>query len=126
MHVNELLNKILEEFKHKLSNADACIVIGFSFRDEYLTDTFLDFIDMNKLFVVVSLTSLENVYHHPLKTDPPDPSVEPLIYRVPLHRNEVNQKTPLQRKRAPYLVCRICGRKRVAPDKSKSQQLHLH
>lgn len=45
---------INEEFERNLLESELCIVIGFSFRDEHITEKFKKFLDSGKTLVIVS------------------------------------------------------------------------
>jgi len=45
---------LLENFSKHLLESDICIVIGFSFRDNYITEHFKEFIDNRKHLIIVS------------------------------------------------------------------------
>jgi len=52
---------IISEFVDYMSIADACIVIGFSFRDSRINDVFTNFIHRGKPLIVISPSSMKNV-----------------------------------------------------------------
>lgn len=57
----EPFRTVRNEFEKFLLKADACFVIGFSFRDAHVNEIFRKFIHTKKPFVVLSPSSMENV-----------------------------------------------------------------
>ena len=55
---------IFRHFHEQLMSSDACIVVGFSFRDERIRDEFAQFVGQGKRLVVVSPTGEEDVVRH--------------------------------------------------------------
>jgi len=53
-HQLKPFKSIREEFAQYMKEADVCIVIGFSFRDNHLKEIFTDFITEGKKFIVIS------------------------------------------------------------------------
>lgn len=51
---------ILKKFDEFIQNADACIVIGYSFRDNHVNDVFKKFIDQKKPFFIISPSASSN------------------------------------------------------------------
>jgi hypothetical protein len=49
---NEPFTTIVNEFKKRISDADLCIVVGFSFRDKYISDLILQLMSTNKLIII--------------------------------------------------------------------------
>lgn len=66
--IHEPYSTIREKFKDFLREADVCIVIGFSFRDEHLNDVFNEFISSNKKLIVISPSALSDIANHLLKS----------------------------------------------------------
>lgn len=64
-------NEIIMRFKKYMQDADACIVIGFSFRDSVINDVFDSFVAKGKPLIVISPSSMQNVCENLLKTDVP-------------------------------------------------------
>ena len=60
---------IREEFRRFMETADACIIIGFSFRDSHLNTIFSDFLKCGKRIIVVSPSADENVYTNLLERE---------------------------------------------------------
>jgi hypothetical protein len=57
---------LYEAFKNKMKGASSCIVIGFSFRDEYLDVDFLDFLKREKTkLIVISPSASTNLQVNP-------------------------------------------------------------
>lgn len=52
---------IFDRFHKRLMSSDACIVVGFSFRDEQIRDKFVEFVRQGKKLVVVSPTGEADV-----------------------------------------------------------------
>jgi hypothetical protein len=55
----EPYNIIREKFKDFMDEADACIVIGFSFRDEHINNIFTDFLKRGRRTLIVVSPSAE-------------------------------------------------------------------
>lgn len=59
-------NTFIEEFKKNLQNSDVCVVIGFSFRDDYVNDKFKEIIKSGKHLIIISphcqVSCSENLY----------------------------------------------------------------
>lgn len=55
---------IFEHFREQLMSSDACIVVGFSFRDERVCDEFVEFVGRGKKLVVVSPTGEADLVEH--------------------------------------------------------------
>lgn len=89
VHQENLFRDIFNEFNKKLANADVCIVIGFSFRDSYLADTFVDFINNGKQLIVISPNALDSVYHELLKKEIPGALVEDINITCKLHDKNI-------------------------------------
>jgi len=51
---------IKSHFEKVLDDSDACIIIGFSFRDEHIKNVFKKFVDDKKALIVISPSSVEN------------------------------------------------------------------
>ena len=49
---------VIKEFDNKLSLFDACIVIGYSFRDRHISDKLVDFVRQGKTLVSLSPTAM--------------------------------------------------------------------
>ncbi len=64
---------IRDGFKKFMESADACIVIGFSFRDEHINTIFKDFLKRGKSIIAISPSADKNVYENLLKRTVPDP-----------------------------------------------------
>lgn len=58
---SEPYNSTFEAFSNTLGLFDACIVVGFSFRDEYITDKFKEFLDAGRLIIVVDPEGLDTI-----------------------------------------------------------------
>lgn len=67
----EPFRSIISEFMNYLDKADACIVIGFSFRDQRINEIFKKFYQSGKALVVLSPHSMENVCENLLSFDVP-------------------------------------------------------
>ncbi len=61
---------IFKHFRKQLMSSDACIVVGFSFRDERIRDEFVQFVGQGKRLVVVSPTGEEDVVRHMPGSEP--------------------------------------------------------
>lgn len=57
----EPYNSTFQAFSSTLGLSDACIVVGFSFRDEYITDKFKEFLDAGRLIIVVDPEGLNTI-----------------------------------------------------------------
>lgn len=55
---------IFKHFHEQLMSSDACIVVGFSFRDERVCDEFVEFVGQGKKLVVVSPTGEADLVEH--------------------------------------------------------------
>lgn len=55
---------IFSHFHEELMSSDACIVVGFSFRDERVCDEFVKFVRQGKKLVVVSPTGGADIVEH--------------------------------------------------------------
>lgn len=62
---------IRDRFVQFMKDADACVVIGFSFRDSHINNIFRPFIESGKVFIAISPSSMKNVCTNLLKTDIP-------------------------------------------------------
>lgn len=58
---DEPYNSTFEAFSSTLRLSGACIVVGFSFRDVYITTMFKEFIDAGKLLIVVDPDGLSTI-----------------------------------------------------------------
>ena len=58
---SEPYNSTFEAFSSTLGLSDACIVVGFSFRDEHITDKFKEFLDAGRLLIVVDPNGLDTI-----------------------------------------------------------------
>ena len=63
----EPFKTIRSKFKEFMENADICIIIGFSFRDEHINEIFYDFFNHNKILVVISPSADKNTIENFLK-----------------------------------------------------------
>ncbi len=57
----EPFNTIISNFLHYMNRLDACLVIGFSFRDQLINKIFKSFVKKGKTLVVISPSSMKNV-----------------------------------------------------------------
>ncbi|MEX0597944.1 MAG: SIR2 family protein [Candidatus Paceibacterota bacterium] len=65
---------ILKQFEEIMNNVDACIVVGFSFRDEHINDILSKFTDKGKILIAISphcITDFRTriLHHEPTKED---------------------------------------------------------
>lgn len=60
-HELEPYRTIRNNFIEYMDKADACVVIGFSFRDGHINEIFQEFIDQKKPLIVISPTSVEDL-----------------------------------------------------------------
>ena len=67
---NEPYRTILGKFDEYMQKADACIVIGFSFRDEHVQKIFEKFYNRGKKILVVSPTAISNFRIEIMKEHP--------------------------------------------------------
>jgi len=67
--VLEPYSSIKSQFEKFLHDADVCICIGFSFRDDHINDLFKEFIEKQKLFISVSPTTSNNITNNLIKDD---------------------------------------------------------
>lgn len=89
---------VRKHFDDYLKSADACLVIGFSFRDQHINELFNEFISSKKPFVVLSPDSMEHTCQNLLKVDVPQgydrtkiSSMAPIngkVWCIPSHLNE--------------------------------------
>lgn len=61
---------IMEEFTKKLPSFDACVVIGYSFRDAHISAKFVDFVLRGKTLVALSPTAMADFSKHALGNTP--------------------------------------------------------
>jgi hypothetical protein len=59
-------------FVDSMKTSDACISIGFSFRESHLNEIFKEFLDRKKLLLVISPTAAIDVYGNLLKEEVPE------------------------------------------------------
>lgn len=57
-------------FENSMNIAHACVVIGFSFRDEHINRIFDSFVSNNKKLIVISGSAFLDLYNNLLKKDP--------------------------------------------------------
>lgn len=50
-----------------MDDADVCIVIGFSFRDEHINNIFINYLNLQKPFIVISPTINVDIKNNLLK-----------------------------------------------------------
>ena len=62
---------IRSHFERELNNSDACIVIGFSFRDDHIKSVFKKFVDDKKALIIISPSSVENTCKYLLEEEIP-------------------------------------------------------
>lgn len=55
-----------------MKNADGCIIIGFSFRDQHLNEIFESFVKDKKPLIILSPSSVENICKNFLNESVPD------------------------------------------------------
>jgi hypothetical protein len=94
---------IREEFKRFMETADACIIIGFSFRDSHLNMIFSDFLKRGKRIIAVSPSADENIYTNLLeRKDISEPEVleaktsQEMVYLLRENRTVVTINQPLK------------------------------
>lgn len=64
---------LYESFTRRIRNAHACVVVGFSFRDEYLNTVFSEFLEKdNSSLIVISPSASDNVKRNLLGNRPID------------------------------------------------------
>lgn len=80
----EPFRTISTRFVNFMENADACIVIGFSFRDQRINEVFKSFVDTGKTLVVLSPSSMKTVCKNLLKVE------------IPENYNKTNSLAPYQ------------------------------
>lgn len=79
---------IISNFIKFMKNADACIVIGFSFRDDRLNGIFKSFIENGKVLIIISPSSMEKTCKNLLKVDvPKDFDKSMVIKHAPIDGN---------------------------------------
>ena len=62
---------IFQKFVETLPSFDACIVIGYSFRDSHISEEFVKFMQSGKTLFLLSPTSMSDFAKNALKEDPP-------------------------------------------------------
>lgn len=71
-HELEPFKTIRNHFVNLMKTADACFVIGFSFRDTHINEIFQDFIDLGKPLIAISPNSVEDICTNFLNEEIPD------------------------------------------------------
>ncbi len=90
-------SEINRAFRKALPSFDACVAIGYSFRDRHMRETFLRFVERGKKLIVVSPTAAADVHKNivgwdPKEGDPEEWAGHPvchLSYRGPRGEGEV-------------------------------------
>ena len=69
---NALFRTILSEFKKSLLSSDACIVIGYSFRDSDIADAFEEFVRGDRILVAVGDGAVPDICKNVLRVPVPE------------------------------------------------------
>ena len=70
---SEPYRTIHESFRKELESSDACVVVGFSFRDPHIADEFRKFaMQHDKILIAVGPDAYEDVHRRILGREPPD------------------------------------------------------
>lgn len=84
----EPFKTIISEFINYMNKADACIVIGFSFRDHRINDVFKSFVKKGKTLVIISPSAMKNSCENLFKVDlPKDFDPGRASWKVPIEGN---------------------------------------
>ena len=69
---NALFRTILSEFRGSLLSSDACVVIGYSFRDSDIADAFEEFVRGDRILVAVGDGAVPDIYRNVLRVPVPE------------------------------------------------------
>lgn len=77
--------KIHRAFRKALPSFDACVVIGYSFRDRHIREGFLHFVEKGKMLIVVSPTAAADIHRgivgwEPKEGDPEEWARQPVCH----------------------------------------------
>lgn len=93
-HEKDPYKTIRKHFVKQMNASEACIVIGFSFRDLHINEVMIDFIKKKKPLIVISPSAVEDVCSSLLSIDIPKYDENRLEVQIPKFPNIwcINQK----------------------------------